>query len=588
MAERSGNKVQGSAPTKYSSGGAAPPSKTANNGQSDTLMYPALHLYPLNDTFVPKQINLAPAGPKNRIKIGRYSNNKTVPSPLNGYFDSKVLSRAHAEVWCENDKVFIKDIKSSNGTFINGTRLSPESQESEPFELHSEDVVDFGIDILTDDNKDVLHRRVACRIYLVITPEDALKLRSDFSSLYRGGIHGGSFGSNGLCPGAEGGFRLGKPNVNLDHIVIRLQGELQKGKMIGTELQALSSTVQNIHETLGGGVAPAQDAPFPELVPKPMSSKAIVSASEQPALFDAPSLAGFESQLERTHAELASHMDKIKSLESTLAAYNNIKGEVAALKEELNQTKQGLSTSQNSISMVKPHDTESQLPEHVREATSGFDYAISDMTTDTLKARDTDFSETDADTTESMPLFQPGMDSANITITKSELASLLARIETLEQDNRTMKSDMAVASNRSDMSNFDITALLGRIERLESATQLQQQLEPPTSPDINDPSLAEWRATFEQRWKEQSLDWEAAQQKINDVIGSWGDPTTPRVLTFGGPLDENENEDDNKVSHWSDRFVDPTYQALGIMVIMLGLALPTVLIFTALKYLLFY
>ena len=214
-----------------------------------------------------KQINLAPTNSREHIKIGRYSNNKTVPSPVNGYFDSKVLSRAHAEVWYENDKVYIKDIKSSNGTFINGTRLSPESQESEPFELHSEDVVDFGIDILTDDNKDILHRRVACRVFLVMTPEDALKLRSDFTSLYRGGVHGGSLGNAGLCPGAEGGFRRNKSNVNVDQVIMRLQSELHKSSMVGSDLHALGTSIQKIHDTLEGGAVPVQDAPYQELVP---------------------------------------------------------------------------------------------------------------------------------------------------------------------------------------------------------------------------------------------------------------------------------------------------------------------------------
>ena len=32
-------------------------------------------------------------------------------------------------------------MKSSNGTFINGERLSPEGVESEPFELKNDDIV---------------------------------------------------------------------------------------------------------------------------------------------------------------------------------------------------------------------------------------------------------------------------------------------------------------------------------------------------------------------------------------------------------------------------------------------------------------
>ena len=38
-------------------------------------------------------------------------------------------------------QIYIKDVKSSNGTFINGDRLSSEGHESEPFELKSDDIV---------------------------------------------------------------------------------------------------------------------------------------------------------------------------------------------------------------------------------------------------------------------------------------------------------------------------------------------------------------------------------------------------------------------------------------------------------------
>jgi pSer/pThr/pTyr-binding forkhead associated (FHA) protein len=38
-------------------------------------------------------------------------------------------------------KMYIKDVKSSNGTFVNGERLSLEGVESDPFELKSEDTV---------------------------------------------------------------------------------------------------------------------------------------------------------------------------------------------------------------------------------------------------------------------------------------------------------------------------------------------------------------------------------------------------------------------------------------------------------------
>lgn len=38
-------------------------------------------------------------------------------------------------------EMYIRDVKSSNGTFVNSERLSAEGVESEPYELKSEDLV---------------------------------------------------------------------------------------------------------------------------------------------------------------------------------------------------------------------------------------------------------------------------------------------------------------------------------------------------------------------------------------------------------------------------------------------------------------
>ena len=86
-------------------------------------------LLPLNGTFEKKQIHV-PLFP-DILRIGRQTNAKTMPTSMNGYFDSKVLSRQHAEVWADKGgKIWIRDVKSSNGTFVNGHRLSPENRES--------------------------------------------------------------------------------------------------------------------------------------------------------------------------------------------------------------------------------------------------------------------------------------------------------------------------------------------------------------------------------------------------------------------------------------------------------------------------
>ncbi|KAI9671626.1 MAG: hypothetical protein M1829_004631 [Trizodia sp. TS-e1964] len=124
---------------------------------------PWLYLISINGTFERKSISV-PYYP-DILRIGRQTNAKTVPTSSNGFFDSKVLSRQHAEIWADpNGKIWIRDVKSSNGTFVNGERLSPENRESEPHELLAHDVLELGIDIVSEDQKSVVHQKVSARV----------------------------------------------------------------------------------------------------------------------------------------------------------------------------------------------------------------------------------------------------------------------------------------------------------------------------------------------------------------------------------------------------------------------------------------
>ncbi|KAL9050979.1 MAG: hypothetical protein Q9206_004873 [Seirophora lacunosa] len=87
------------------------------------------------------------------IRVGRYSERDTAPNPPPNIpsatpvgFKSKVVSRKHCEFWCANGQWFIKDVKSSSGTFLNHIRLSQPSVESRPFPVKDGDVVQLGID----------------------------------------------------------------------------------------------------------------------------------------------------------------------------------------------------------------------------------------------------------------------------------------------------------------------------------------------------------------------------------------------------------------------------------------------------------
>ena len=87
------------------------------------------------------------------IRVGRYSERDSNPNPPPNTpssapvgFKSKVVSRRHCEFWCSNGQWYIKDVKSSSGTFLNHIRLSQPSVESRPWPVNDGDVVQLGID----------------------------------------------------------------------------------------------------------------------------------------------------------------------------------------------------------------------------------------------------------------------------------------------------------------------------------------------------------------------------------------------------------------------------------------------------------
>lgn len=82
-----------------------------------------------------------------KVKIGRSVKDKNVPKADNAIFDSKVLSRSHAEFWSKDGTVFIRDTKSSNGTYLNDERLSPSTTESDPCAVRNGDLLKLGVDV---------------------------------------------------------------------------------------------------------------------------------------------------------------------------------------------------------------------------------------------------------------------------------------------------------------------------------------------------------------------------------------------------------------------------------------------------------
>jgi len=111
-----------------------PPSSSAAGPRRPQEIY--LILNPKDDKCE-RRVILIPPPTGSPIRVGRVINPSKIPAKFdNLLFDTKVLSRNHAEVFCDvSGRVFIRDLGSSNGTYINGFRLSPDAISSEPFQL---------------------------------------------------------------------------------------------------------------------------------------------------------------------------------------------------------------------------------------------------------------------------------------------------------------------------------------------------------------------------------------------------------------------------------------------------------------------
>ncbi|KAH7197860.1 uncharacterized protein B0J16DRAFT_391573 [Fusarium flagelliforme] len=237
---------------------------------------PVLYLLSLNGTFERKTIAV-PFAPET-LRIGRQTNQKTVPTPTNGFFDSKVLSRQHAEIYAErNGKIYIRDVKSSNGTFVNGTRLSQENRESEPHELQTSDHLELGIDIVSEDQKTVVHHKVAAKVehagfmsassnvmdmnFGDLDPANGAMMMPSGSMQMRGRTNSNaSAASNGrMMPNGVGGVMNMQANgmpqqrpffltpVATDQILKRLANEMRNARL---QAQDLGRTNQFVHTLL--------------------------------------------------------------------------------------------------------------------------------------------------------------------------------------------------------------------------------------------------------------------------------------------------------------------------------------------------
>ena len=129
-------------------------SSTYTNRRRNQVQY-YVSLLPLNDTFTKKHLPIA-IYPET-TKLGRPTGTRHKPDVNNGYFDSRVLSRNHAQMYIDgvSGKLMLQDLNSSNGTYLNDQRLGTGA-----IEVKIGDVVCLGFNVQTEST----HKQISLKI----------------------------------------------------------------------------------------------------------------------------------------------------------------------------------------------------------------------------------------------------------------------------------------------------------------------------------------------------------------------------------------------------------------------------------------
>ncbi|KAI8880447.1 SMAD/FHA domain-containing protein [Backusella circina FSU 941] len=250
----------------------------------------------------------------NKVKIGRQTSTKTIPTPLNGYFDSKVLSRVHAELWQDRSKVFIKDLKSSNGTFLNGVRLSNENEESVPTEIKTGDTIEFGIDIMNESDSTILYHKVECKVYLFHSPlahiNDPL-----FTSLQ------------------EPQKKKSGDSTALEILLHKLEKELEISKQIENELKVAKEKANHLDQELNQD----DERKRSELEVKLKQAEQSITAFEERWMLQNQAIKSAKislCQLEKENGAASEERTKLLSqLSQERARYNELKEQLTSLEK---------------------------------------------------------------------------------------------------------------------------------------------------------------------------------------------------------------------------------------------------------------
>ncbi|KAI0402452.1 hypothetical protein F4802DRAFT_369524 [Xylaria palmicola] len=483
---------------------------------------PVLYLLSLNGTFERKTISV-PFSP-DTLRIGRQTNAKTVPTQINGFFDSKVLSRQHAEIWADRQgKIWIRDVKSSNGTFVNGARLSPENRESDPHELQTGDHLELGIDIVSEDQKTVVHHKVAAKVehagyfnaannlldvnfgdldptngpMMMMGPQNPAPLRQrtgSQSSMANNGrmVQGGAMvgpQANGMPPR---GFFFSP--ISTEQIVKKLQNEMRNARL---QSQDLGRTDHFVHALLGK--EDVKDIEKPE-VPEPakpiVNGGALSFRSENKTRFsdppapppqqplpekpDIPALKRGITERAKPHSQNMSpirHEGNSSQILQLTEALSNARKEIESQTSRVRDLEEMLHRERQARELAE--DLARRLEKHLEEASSNVvpPPEEPDAEETSLNAA---FEPPNEENTHAEPLDAPPTDTnkaapPNAEVIEASATQLHAQIESLVLEIKDLRQELDIFKQRAEIAESERDAQ--RKTLAEMALQIRQDAE---------------------------------------------------------------------------------------------------------------
>ncbi|KAF8331670.1 uncharacterized protein EI90DRAFT_3056901 [Cantharellus anzutake] len=382
---------------------------------------------------------------------------------------------------------------------------------------------------------------------------------------------GGLGGMGGPGLGLAG--RAGKSGLSFDHILNRLQSELQKSREAGSDLSGLTGTMNEINESFQGGSHPPTNLhqSIPPVRPPP-------TESQPPPVDSNVSLSSLHTQLAQTQSNLASHVEKLHSLESVIADHQQMKLEVQHMRELMEQRQRDMESLVPSFhsSKVNHHvhvddddDRRSILTLVPESSGSG---ALVSSTADrdhdddergrseairprTPEPHGLDEDEDDAhdglhrfdnpvtrhSPTPNFNAGYPGQAPHTPDDLRSQNAQLASRLEALTSQLDTALSLSQSLQQQAEAAQFNLERLQARVESLEAVIEAkneQERQQQPPQPEPEPPCVPveetkeetpavgldvweAWTQRVEGQWKVEREEWDNERLRLKEAAREW-------------------------------------------------------------------